>query len=247
MKLKSVVAAVALATAGTANATVELMSSGDSSLFFSVRDNVNAVSYVRDLDRHVSDMSTSDVGPIIWAADANMTSFLAGGSGDYSWAVQAGDTTDGTMVGNITYLSTSTTSSPVVTAGEMANMVIFDTDYFANVKPLIASGGSVVSGSQDSAYFDTTADTWSQGAPFDATKEGFGEVGFYEVVNNVSLSNNRAISNPQDVTEFVGTWKFSSDGALEYSAVPVPAAVWLLGSALLGLVGISRRRAAIAA
>ena len=35
-----------------------------------------------------------------------------------------------------------------------------------------------------------------------------------------------------------------STGKLEVSAVPVPAAVWLFGSGLLGLVGIARRKAA---
>jgi hypothetical protein len=30
------------------------------------------------------------------------------------------------------------------------------------------------------------------------------------------------------------------------SAVPLPAAVWLLGSGLLGLAGVSRRRLAVA-
>ncbi len=35
-----------------------------------------------------------------------------------------------------------------------------------------------------------------------------------------------------------------STGKLEVSAVPVPAAVWLFGSGLLGLVGIARRKVA---
>ena len=35
-----------------------------------------------------------------------------------------------------------------------------------------------------------------------------------------------------------GSWEFAGT----YSAVPVPAAVWLMGSGLLGLVGVARRR-----
>ena len=46
-----------------------------------------------------------------------------------------------------------------------------------------------------------------------------------------------------------GTWNLSNSGVLTYSmaaadvpAVPVPAALWLLGSAMVGLVGVARRR-----
>jgi len=40
-------------------------------------------------------------------------------------------------------------------------------------------------------------------------------------------------------------WNLAADGSLTYGAViPVPAAVWLFGSGLLGLVGIARRRKA---
>lgn len=35
----------------------------------------------------------------------------------------------------------------------------------------------------------------------------------------------------------------NGDGSLKIPAVPVPAAVWLFGSGLLGLVGVARRRA----
>ena len=40
------------------------------------------------------------------------------------------------------------------------------------------------------------------------------------------------------------TWRLDTDGTLSYgvSAVPVPAAVWLFGSGLIGLVGVARRK-----
>ena len=48
-----------------------------------------------------------------------------------------------------------------------------------------------------------------------------------------------------DQTVYAGTWSLDAGGTLTYggvSAVPVPAAVWLFGSAMLGLVGVARRR-----
>ena len=59
-----------------------------------------------------------------------------------------------------------------------------------------------------------------------------------------------AIDLPTDgvsMSTFAGTWSVNAaNGTLNYtvSAVPVPAAVWLFGSGLLGLVGISRRKKA---
>ena len=50
-------------------------------------------------------------------------------------------------------------------------------------------------------------------------------------------------------SQIAGTWNLASNGTLTWNAaqvssVPVPAAVWLLGSGLMGLVGVGRRRAA---
>ena len=41
--------------------------------------------------------------------------------------------------------------------------------------------------------------------------------------------------------QFTGSW-LVSDGPWEASVVPVPAAVWLFGSGLLGLMGVARRK-----
>lgn len=53
-------------------------------------------------------------------------------------------------------------------------------------------------------------------------------------------------SDPAVMALFEGVWSLDANGTLTYSAlgapVPVPAAVWLLGSALIGLVGVARRR-----
>ena len=51
--------------------------------------------------------------------------------------------------------------------------------------------------------------------------------------------------NGYDTTS--ATWSFSANNASFYSmsvaAVPVPAAVWLFGSGLIGLIGVARRKA----
>lgn len=41
--------------------------------------------------------------------------------------------------------------------------------------------------------------------------------------------------------EITGTWWFQTDGSANLSAVPLPAAVWLLSSGLIGLIGIKKK------
>ncbi len=79
--------------------------------------------------------------------------------------------------------------------------------------------------------------------------------------NGATLVDSFSFNAPDDVISFVGAWSGTAFDRVEIrettggiddeyfgeffsgtTPVPVPAAVWLLGSALLGLVGISRRK-----
>ncbi len=70
---------------------------------------------------------------------------------------------------------------------------------------------------------------------------------FYQLTKNgtgsLTQANKTAFANATGA----GTWTLASTGDLVYSvpgvsAVPLPAAFWLLGSGLLGLAGVSRRK-----
>jgi len=89
----------------------------------------------------------------------------------------------------------------------------------------------------------TDAGNFNDTALFGFATEGLlgGSASFYwlgidDFDNNISL-------DPQ----LIGSWSSLSDGTLTFnsvSAVPVPAAVWLFGSGLMGMVGVARRRKA---
>lgn len=59
------------------------------------------------------------------------------------------------------------------------------------------------------------------------------------------LTKMDALFAASESSTFAATWELKGD-QLELSAVPVPAAVWLFGSALLGMAGIRRRNVTVA-
>ena len=59
-----------------------------------------------------------------------------------------------------------------------------------------------------------------------------------------SLAYSGRVPDP-DASSFAGVaYRFDLSGTVGSAAVPVPAAVWLFGSGLLGLVGVARRKKA---
>lgn len=72
-------------------------------------------------------------------------------------------------------------------------------------------------------------------------------LGFYSIIPG---ANNRApaLYTAYQNADGFATWTFGTDGVLKYqtaaaaAVVPVPAAIWLMGSALIGLLGVARRQ-----
>lgn len=122
-----------------------------------------------------------------------------------------------------------------------------------NLDALFTSSVSVYSFGFVFAEPDTTMPPWG-GSPVDSTFT-------VTLLNGATIVDSFAFNAPDDVISFVGAWSDTPFDRVEIrenadniddeyfgefftgtTPVPVPAAVWLLGGALVGLVGISRRR-----
>lgn len=74
----------------------------------------------------------------------------------------------------------------------------------------------------------------------------FDGIDYLSILENPGFEANGFVGGPFDVTGYDstgyvdGTWQVDSYSAV--SAVPVPAAIWLFGSGLIGLAGIGRRK-----
>jgi len=85
------------------------------------------------------------------------------------------------------------------------------------------------------------------GAAMFFTAEGiFDGISYLSVLESPGFESNGFVNGPFDVSGYDntglvdGTWQVGSYSSI--SAVPVPAAIWLFGSGLIGLAGIGRRK-----
>jgi hypothetical protein len=269
-KLKTLVAGIALAfSAGGANAALldgsTGLTTGDGELFVSVHNYTKGLTYHRDLGVTVSGFlaSAGDTQSFfsLFSGDTNWTSFL--GSLDAGNVVRfnvGGNKNGGTGTPGVgdTVLLTSNEANPVIDAGSyqaVQNAFIdhvngMNVDYGEPVANNLAQAGINKSAFGDNAALDGyhLEDGWGgqiNGAPF-ASEALFGmDLAMWAFSVNQTGSGRNTVNTP--VSQLLaGLWNLSTQG-LSYNVettapVPVPAAVWLMGSALLGLVGVGARR-----
>ncbi|MFC1772640.1 lectin-like protein [Pseudomonadota bacterium] len=98
---------------------------------------------------------------------------------------------------------------------------------------------------------DVTYANWRSGVEPNDSDAGFGED--YLAIYGAAVPGGGGVTGPGDWHDLrnspvggSGAWSIGGY-VVEYelSAIPLPAAVWLFGSGLIGLVGVARRKAAL--
>jgi hypothetical protein len=229
LKLKSALAVAALAVAGAAQASIP---PGD--IVFSIWNNVsNAGGFTFDTGLSANTFTGTSAASFTLGAGA----VAAYNSGQAQWNI-FGATTSGDLL-------TSTTSNNPALIG---NGALDDAVAIAGAMDTASSYYTGMSNNQVSSLA-TTGVFWANamskpggiGDPTD--KVGAGTV-YFETLAGADGSS----------ALFSGTWTLSFNGAVgaataatlswnpTSTSVPLPAAVWLLGSGLMGLAGVGRRR-----
>jgi len=284
MKLKFLVAAVAIVAAGQASAAIVTSASGNGELFLSVYDSVAQKSYTRDLGLTIDQFSPTGAvavasgstlvfdptatpavaaGNVLssgykltFGADSLLASFM-GTAGQLNagitWGIGATD-----ALGVNRYLSTSNAAASTIgllTGGQLRAFKNADV-YLAAANGLGTNltgtnGSSTALPSDGAAYVaNNMGDNWVGNANFSSMANVGTAQNFFQLSTVGTGSTTKiAVAQYQNL-DGAAAWNLAADGTLTYatapapSAVPVPAALWLLGSGLIGMVGVARRKAA---
>ena len=251
-KLKVLVAAVAVAVTGVANAAIAPGSSANGELFLTVWDETGNRSYVRDLgiamndfgSQNVSqaeftatkvDTTTSPILPI--AADANWATFASTGTvSSFKWMITANDSFGGGGAGQLRALYTTpnndqanNTASTLLTNAGVTNLIP-NVDSFINAvngvdNNFAINNSQIVTDTTSAAYGKNLFDLWSLKAP---NITPFATVGQSE--NFMYLSRSSTSQNAKSTIIAYGnagglsSWTLGANGNLEFNppVAPVP-------------------------
>jgi hypothetical protein len=172
------------------------------------------------------------------------------------FTVAAAATATQTGIAHIEGVEIGGTATPTVAFGGMAAVINNIQGEIANWNSLTSTGGT---------FLDATGGTTIAGSGTPSSGLSFGNAGlsgaavgsslsFYNILGNTSATGtfDGIAKNSVLTTQYSNGFFFlNANGDLTYNVtsagapVPLPAAVWLFGSGLLGLAGIGRRRAAV--
>ena len=259
MKIKLLVAAVALAASANVNAAIlsPLNSDGASEAVFSIWNPTTSQSYAIDLGTtwqtfrdNLSNTGFSVSYTIDTSAGSVYDQALGGSnSADWIWNVSVANSqlSDFSNFEDFGVIGTSNIGGAVNSAA--LSTAINKHDEYAT-----ALRGTTNPVNNDPAlndeYFGTvlnggySGDNGTWGTSY-ATNGAFNNAAAFGTDLDFYYYQTGGFSPDPIVTKAAGSWSFDGTN-LNYgvSAVPVPAAVWLFGSGLLGLVGVARRKAA---
>jgi hypothetical protein len=192
-------------------------------------------------------------GQTLYGPSTNLASLIALGSqagNTIQWAVMGGG---GETSGALQFVTTDTQSTLAsitgrsgVNAGHwqsgmIATAQLLNTNSGANPDVLASSAGGAA-GWDPTVIGNNAANWYSNGPITEAT--GLGVAANLYGVTALGSTSTTAL-----VPTLLGTVTLSASGLVFSTAaapVPLPAAIWLLGSGLLGLFGIGRRKATAA-
>jgi len=258
-------AVMAAAWGSQASAAYQLPSTGNGALVFSAWDPVGKQSYTMGLGLSLNDLisggAPGTVAPLSFdlSTVSAFTGLFSSLPSSLLWNVAAADSTTGAI--RLAYTSGSTLSQLQGIPLNNQNVTQAGTDMQTYLGRESAHGcgvtttGTCTSTSAADAWnINNIASTkWGANYGIPGNFNGSGSVG--SILNFFfSTAADQIAGNPAAIAQFQGgTWSLSSNDVLTFSgtsavsSVPVPAAIWLLGSGLFGLVGVSRRRGQAAA
>jgi hypothetical protein len=187
-----------------------------------------------------------------WATFQSNVASAGSNSSNWLWNVFAGDHTGAAgLLDQRRVITTSLTGEAAMDTGiNLANVSLLN-DLFNSINTSgFADDETLVGVQGDSWYYPATVNDTLRNVTTSNVMAHVGDSASFFYVSGTSPAFPQP-ATPADAKQFQNgaTWTFDGT-SLNYStasAVPVPAAVWLLGSALVGLVGVSRRREAEAA
>lgn len=273
MKIKALAVGVLLAVAGSANAAINTgavgaPTNGNSEFFLTVFDPSAQMSFNLDMGNNAFNFyNTNSFASINLAADSEYAAFI--GQTDLSFTVTAAhrnfDETDVNQLGAFgVYTTSGSAASVLTTTMDSITNIDIRSSRISNM------GANINANAVNTGQPGADGSTYSVNNSSIAT---VGQVGYYNVASwgntlggsaytaagtvgtaidfyHVGLVVDQLfLGNEVSYAQLLGSWNLGTNGMLTYSAagtnpVPVPAAAWLFGSGLLGLVGVARRKAA---